>query len=318
MQNGVYMFRCNFSHMTYPDYIRIHRQVTQLNRELGTQVLIQADLQGHRIRLGLLPKKGILLEARRVYHLVPEGPKLAYNYLPVDDPELFDYVEVGQPITFANGLVEAEVTKISGTKVSVKTCNSGHIYSHKGINLPAGYLRGGLTDKDRRDIQFLLATCVDWIAISFVSDAGDVTEVRELLGGEPIRLMSKIERRTAIKNLAAIAAASDAIMVARGDLGIELPYEEIPAVQKQIIEVSHRYRIPAIVASQVLFSLVHGQSPTRPEVADIAAAVTQHADGLLLADETAMGINPVNALNVLKRITAYSEKSVTSRPDYFK
>ena len=313
---GATMFRTNFAHMQRTHYIEVKRIVDELKAD-GHDVQLQADLQGYRVRVGVLPGHGLHLIEQRIYHLVPEGQASSAHDIPIDIPDLNEFVKVGQALSFANGLVEAEITRIDGERITIKTINSGQIQSHKSINLPESHLQTGITDKDRSDIEFLIETGVDWIAASFVANRQDIEGIRALLGHAPVKIMGKIERRQAIANLEEIVEACDAIMVARGDLGIELPYEQIPLIQRNIIHLSHKHHTPAVVATQMLYSLVHSTHPTRAEVSDVAFALGMHADGVLLSDETSIGIDPVGAVKVLRRILDYNEPLEDAHQNYF-
>jgi pyruvate kinase len=306
---GVYMFRCNFSHMKHDEYAAIKRVVDKLNDRGGQQVMLMADLQGPRIRVGQLPSKGLFLKQAKKYNLVPRGQKLGRHDIPIDLPELYRYVKKGQPVLFANGLIETEVVDADDSRIVVKAVNNGVLQSRKSLNLPESAVNLELSDQDARDIKFVTEVGVDWIAASFVGVAKELKLVRKLVGDRPVKIMSKIERQRAVNNIDAIAQASDGMMIARGDLGVELPYEDIPAVQRDIIRIGHRYRRPVIVATHMLYSLVTSLSPTRAEVSDVAFALQFHADGLMLSDETSIGRDPLNTVTVLKKITDKYDKA---------
>ncbi len=315
MQAGVYMFRSNFSHMPYDDYRNLRVVIARLNQELGTHVLMQADLQGPHIRIGKIADEGVFLTEQNSYWFATTTGEAQLYDIPINDATIHEYVKTGQPISFLNGFIEGVITDVQGHRIQVRMTNSGMLKSNKAINLPETVLDSCLTDKDRRDLDFLLEEGVDWIALSFVSRKEEIAEVRGLIGDRPVKVMSKIERKTAAENMAEIIEASDGVMVARGDLGIELPMEDVPFVQKDIIALSRHADKPVVVATQMLYSLVHSLRPTRAEVSDVAEAVLEKADALLLSDETTEGIDPVNAVLTMQKIIKRAEEYLYKEAD---
>ncbi|HSI20132.1 MAG TPA: pyruvate kinase, partial [Verrucomicrobiae bacterium] len=206
-----------------------------------------------------------------------------------------------------------------GHRITACLINGGILKERKSVNVPETHMnRSSITDKDRADIEFLVHDAgVDWLALSFVGTRHDVEEVRSLVGDKPVRLMSKIERKIAMDNLPEIIEASDALMIARGDLGIELPFEEIPILAKQIVQLSHMEGKPAVVATQMLLSMTHSLRPTRAEASDVVNAVLDRADALMLSEETADGQHPVNALQTMVKIVRRAEEFKYGRPNYF-
>ena len=318
MSAGVYMFRNNFSHMPYEEYRQLKASVDTLNIELNTRVLMQADLQGPHIRIGAIAEEGIFLKERQTYWFCTTAGKPEEYDIPINDATIHEFIKVGQPISFLNGLIEGEVTKVEGHRIEVRMINTGTLKSNKAINLPETQLDSCLTEKDLEDLKFLIEEGVDWIALSFVSNKGEIEQVRKMIGDRPIKVMSKIERKTAVDNMIEIIEASDAVMVARGDLGIELPMQDVPFVQKDIIAFSRHAKKPVVVATQMLYSLVHSLHPTRAEVSDVAEAVLEKADALLLSDETTEGIDPVNAVKTMLTIIQRAEEYVYSAPELLK
>jgi len=317
MRAGVSIFRSNFSHMPHEDYRKLLAEVRRLNKELGTNVLMQADLQGPHIRIGKIAEEGILLKERHTYWFCTTAGKPEEYDIPINDATIHEFIRPGQPISFLNGVIEGEVKEVAGHRIAVRMTNSGTLRANKAINLPETQLDSCLTDKDRDDLGFLVDEGLDWIALSFVFRKKEIEEGRGVIGDRPIKIMSKIERRSAVENMAEIIEASDAVMVARGDLGIELPMEDVPFVQKEIIALSHHARKPAVVATQMLYSLVHSLRPTRAEVSDVAEAVLERADALLLSDETTEGIDPVNAVKTMLTIIERAESYLYDERDYF-
>lgn len=317
---GANMFRCNFVHMQYDMYKQVKAWTQQINHELGCWVQLQADIQGPSIRMGTLHENGYFLQEQQEYDFITGHDNrdgLADNELPINDATLHEAVKPGQHITFMNGSLEGLVTAVNGTKITVRMINSGTLKSRKSINLPETELTTSLTEKDRRDLDFLMQEGIDWVAISFVSRGSHVDEVRRIIGDRPTKIISKIERRSAIENIEEIVDASDGVMVARGDLGIEIPMEQVPLIQHQIIEAAHRNKKPAIVATQMMLSLAHSLHPTRAEVSDVAHAVMQRADAVMMSEETAEGINPPNALSQMVRVVACMEDYLYNEPNFF-
>lgn len=313
IHSGVYMFRGNFAHMSHESYSACLERLARLNKKLHTHVLFEVDLQGPHPRVGKLPENGIFLKERQEYKFAIPCPS---NDIPVVDLDLPRYVKPGEAISFAGGLIEGEITKVNGSELTVRMINSGRLISHKSINVPEMTLPDGLTQQDQKDLEFLKSNPPDWVALSFVGKASDVENARAILGPQ-VKLMSKIERREAIRNLKGIIEVSDAVMVARGDLGIELPLEEIPYLQAKIIQATRAHHKPVVVATQMLFSMVHSLRPTRAEVSDVAWAVMEGADGLMLSDETTIGIDPVNAVETLIKIVAKGETQRDNKVNYF-
>ena len=308
---GVNIFRANFVHMQYDKYREVQSWVQQINHELGIWIQIQADIQGPSIRMGTLSEEGYLLEAGKEYifvtgHADREG--LADNELPINDATIHQFLQIGHPIDFMNGAIAGEVVGKEDNKIWVRMHTTGMLKSKKQINLPETELSTSLTEKDRQDLAFLMEVGVDWVAISFVSRAAHIQEVRDIIGSRPTKICSKIERKSAIENIDEIAVASDALMVARGDLGIELPMEEVPFAQKNIIRTAHHYGKPVIVATQMMLSMTQSMRPTRAEVSDVAHAILEEADATMMSEETAEGIDPANAMATMVKVAARAEQ----------
>ena len=310
-ENGANMFRANFVHMQYDMYRQVKAWTEQINRELGIWVQLQADIQGPSIRMGALDEGGFPLVEGQEYIFVTgrdDREGMAENELPINDVSIYPHIQIGHPITFMNGALAGEVVGKDDGKLWVKMSTGGSLKSHKQINLPETELSTSLTEKDRKDLAFLMEAGVDWVAISFVSRASHIQEVREIIGNRPTKIMSKIERKSAVANLEEIALASDALMVARGDLGIELPFQDVPFVQKDIIAIGHHHNKPVVVATQMELSMVQSLRPTRAEVSDVAHAVLEGADATMLSEESAEGIDPANALHTMFTIAKRAEE----------
>lgn len=317
---GVNMFRSNFVHMQYDRYREIKQWRDQINQELGIWVQLQADIQGPSIRMGTLAPEGYFLQEGQEYVFITgrsDRDAMDVRELPINDATIHEYVESGQHITFMNGSLEGIVSRKDGNRLTVRMINSGTLKSNKSINLPETELASCLTDKDRKDLAFLMEAGVDWIAVSFVSHAKELEEVRQIIGDHPVKIMSKIERHAALENLEEIVRASDALMVARGDLGIEVPMEDVPIIQKDVIAAAHRANKPVVVATQMMLSLTHSQRPTRAEVSDVANAVFDRADAVMMSEETAEGIDPVNALRTMVKVARRAEVRLYHEPNWF-
>lgn len=303
IKTGVNFFRVNFSHATYNQYRRIKKHIDELNSELKTNVKIIQDLQGPRIRIGNLKKDSFNIK---------KGDQLSFKYfkdnteknnvLAIDSPSLYKFLKIKDHIYLANGEMELEVLKISDKIIYTKVLKGGVLTSQRGVNLPqTDFKESGLTTKDIKDVKFALKEGVDYIALSFVQRASDVKRLRKMINDKKISIIAKIERRIALDNIDAIIREADAIMVARGDLGIEVPMEELPIIQKHLVRHAHWHDKPAIIATQVMTSMIHNAHPSRAEVSDIANAVLDGADMIMLSDETAIGNHAVLAIDYLKK-----------------
>jgi pyruvate kinase len=317
---GATMFRNNFAHAQYDEYRERMKILKDLNAKLGTNVMMQADIQGTNIRVGMLPGDGKMeLFEGHSYVCVTNGGDLKEGEIPINDDHLHTEVKVGEPFTFADGAIEATITAIDGHRITVEVINSGILKQRKSINVPETELnRSCITDKDRKDLDFLINDAgVDWLALSFVANAAEIEEVRSLIGDKPIKIMSKIERKKAIDNMYEVIKASDAVMIARGDLGIEVPMEEVPIISKQMIAMAHQLEKPVVTATQMMLSMVHSARPTRAEVSDVANAIFDRSDAVMLSEETAEGAHPDLALSTMVKIAHRVELYVYGRPNYF-
>lgn len=316
---GVNLFRFNMSHAQYDEVHARCAIVEQLKRD-GFDIDIQADIQGLNIRTGNLGDHGVELNEGEVHWFVSAAGGGKEGDILVNDPEIHSRLQLGHSVVFMDGAIEGVVTEIEDTRFAVQTINSGMLLSRKSVNFPDTDLGTGvLTEKDRRDINFILnETNIPWLAVSFVGTGADVREVRDLCAGRPrTYLTSKIERKVALEHLNDIAAASDAIMVARGDLAVEVPFEQVPVLTRQMITLAHRHKKPVIVATQMLLSMAANVRPTRAEASDVAHAVFDRADAVMLSEETANGKNPVLAARAMAKIIDEAENYLYNRPNYF-
>ena len=307
INNGVDIVRLNFSHANIDQLITLKKNLKKIKLETGKQILIMQDLQGPRIRIGHL-KQEIELINNEVYVFTGGRASLVNREIQIDDPDLYKDLKVGEPFFLSNGELELRIIEIKDKKIYARVERGGLLMSHKGINLPNTNLtRGGLTKKDINDVEAALKYGVDYIALSFVQSAADLRKLRKIIGQHPVKLIAKIERAVALKFIDEIIKESDGIMVARGDLGIELPIEDLPIIQKNLIRHAHWHGKPAIIATQIMTSMMKHPRPTRAEVSDIANAVLDGADALMLSDETAIGLFPSKAAAIMEKIIQRTE-----------
>ncbi len=313
LEAGLDVARLNYSHGDRAGHHEMITRLRALAAEQGRQIAVLQDLAGPKIRLGTLPEPRSL-EAGQEVSLVP-GAETAGQALPVDYDHLLEDVEPGQPILLADGLVELKVTEVSADRALCLVKVGGVVSSKKGVNLPTSRLRvGSFTPKDQRDLEAGLASGVDLVALSFVRHEDDLAPVRERLNhaDDPPLLVAKIEKPQAVERLPQILAAVDGVMVARGDLGVEMPLEQVPLIQKRIIHEARKAGKVVVTATQMLRSMMDNPRPTRAEAADVANAVLDGTDAVMLSDETAMGSYPVQAVAMMDRICRASEGQVDS------
>ncbi len=303
---GLDVARVNFSHGSHDEHAGTIATIRRLAADAGRPVAILGDLQGPRIRIGHLDQPA-LVEPGQVVTLVPDGDERP-GEVPVTYDRLAHDVQPGSRVLVDDGNLEFTVTGIAGNRVTLRTVYGGAIKSHKGINLPGVEVSApSLTDKDRADVAFGVAHDIDYFALSFVRRAEDVLALRQLLP-QGVLVVAKIEKDSALKNMESLVRASDAVMVARGDLGVELPYEEVPLVQKRLIAMCNLLGRPVITATQMLESMVTHVRPTRAEASDVANAVLDGTDAVMLSAETAAGDHPVESIRAMRRIIVEIEK----------
>lgn len=315
---GLNIARMNFSHCTVEEYQTRKANIARINKELGTSIEILQDLQGPRIRVGKLPAEGVeLVEGNTYVFSCDQKEYEPGGVIPIDDPELHMDVKVGEPFYLANGAMELDIIEVQGCEIHAKVVTGGTLFSRKGINVPRTNLtRGGVTDKDIEDAKFGVAEGADYFALSFVQSADDVIKLRSVFPDKKIKVIVKIERALALDNIDSIIEASDGIMIARGDLGIEIPMEDLPIIQKNLIRHAHWHNKPAIVATQMMMSMIDHEHPTRAEVSDVANAVFEGGDAVMLSDETAAGKHPARAVATMAKIVKRIE-DYTARENFF-
>ncbi|MEI8361453.1 MAG: pyruvate kinase [bacterium] len=312
---GTDMIRLNFSHATAEQFLNVKKIVKKIEKETGKKIYLIQDLQGPRIRVGKLPAEGFHLIDGSTVVLTTGQNDLSKNIIRIDDNKLYADISKGDPIFLSNGELELVVIDVKDEEIICRVIKGGLLASHKGINVPHTNLeRGGLTGKDIKDVKYVLENGgVDYIALSFVQTSNDVKKLKDLIAkfakkGEAPLIISKIERGIALKNIDSIIVESDAIMFARGDLGIEIPIENLPIIQKSMVRHAHWHDTPIIIATQVMTSMIVNDSPTRAEVSDISNAIFDRADGVMLSDETAIGAHPVAAVRMLKKVIRRTEE----------
>ena len=303
---GANVIRVNASHGTPEMRAGWIAEVRRAADAAGGAVAVLVDLQGPRIRVGELPRPRALRAGETVVFApeeVARGDELPTTYagLAID-------ARAGARILLNDGLLSVEVTRIAPPRVEGRVVDGGTLTSHKGMNLPGLHVSApALTDKDRADAAHAVAAGADYLALSFVRRAEDLAQLRDLVP-PAVKLVAKIEKATALEDLDRILAACDAVMVARGDLGVELPFEEVPIVQKHLIGEANRHGKPVITATQMLESMVHHPRPTRAEASDVANAILDGTDAVMLSAETAVGEYPFEAVGAMDRIIREMER----------
>lgn len=305
VEAGMDVARINFSHGSHDG----HREVCERIRSISGRVAVMQDLQGPKIRVGRVPG-GSLDLARDDEFVIVTGEAVDDGAVGVDYDRLHEEVSPGDDIFMADGVIHLEVLRVSGRKVVCRVIHGGTLTSRKGVNLPGVSISApALTAKDREDLDFGLSLGVDLVALSFVRDAGEILELRELIErrGSQAGIVAKIEKREALRNIDEIIEQADAVMIARGDLGVEIPTEDVPLVQKRLISRLISAGKPVITATQMLESMVNSELPTRAEASDVANATLDGSDALMLSAETATGMYPVGAVRMMGRIIQRAE-----------
>jgi pyruvate kinase len=311
LRAGLDVARLNFSHGTHPEKLKLIEMVRKLAREEGKNVCILGDLQGPKIRTGRLKNRiPVQLKAGQRLTITPRDIPGTSAVIATTFPTLAENLEPGARILLSDGLIELRVIDIPGEDVDCEVINGGMLGEHKGINLPGIAVRvPSLTEKDEEDLEFGMKHEVDAIAVSFVRTAEDVRHVKFRVAalGLETWIIAKLEKPQAIENLEAILENADGIMVARGDLGVEMPPEKVPAIQKHVIRCAAEYRKPVITATQMLESMIENPRPTRAEASDVANAIYDGTDAVMLSAETAAGKYPVEAVKMMAKIVSETE-----------
>lgn len=320
VEAGVDVFRLNFAHADYDTLAGVVAAVRAIGTELDRPVGLLGDLAGPKIRLGELPGGALELERGRQVAFVRQPDPADPYALTGTYGGLVDDLDVGNRVLLADGTVGLRVIEKSADRVTCVVEQGGLVRSRQGINLPGAKLRVPcLTDKDRLDLKWALSQELDFIGLSFVRCAGDIRELRQLIEShqpaQPPAIVAKIEKPEAVDDLENIVAETDAAMVARGDLGVEVDIVRVPAIQKQIIRCCNRCGVPVITATQMLDSMQHQRLPTRAEASDVANAVLDGTDAVMLSGETAIGEYPLDSVAMMSRIALEAERLVQSRKD---
>lgn len=312
---GMRVARMNFSHDVHEAHGQRIDNVRKVAKKLGVDVKILCDLQGPKIRVRNFENAPIKLDDGQKVTLVSNAcNEINDGEICIEDPYLHSDVNVGDIILIDDGLIELVVEEVVNHKIHCLVVNGGDLFPRKGVNLPmTKTTTSSLTDKDRDDLKFVLTKDPDWIAISFVQTAEDVIELRKLMGDSKARVMCKIERANAIDHLHEIVDEADGIMVARGDLGVEIPFEKLPLIQKRIIRACNYADKPVVTATQMLASMVNAPVPTRAEVTDIANAVVDGTDAVMLSNETTIGKYPIEAVKTMAKIAKETEDYLFNR-----
>ena len=315
VQRGMNVARLNFSHGSYQEHSEIIALLRSISAELNTPITILQDLQGPKIRVGELPEGGIELKVGEKLTFVPHSEYKDFpGTVSLDYPYLAEEAVTGDQILLDDGLLELEIVAIEGKAVVCKVVEGGILKSRKGVNLPSLNLKlPSMTEKDQKDLEFGISAGIDWVSLSFVRQAEDIRFLKQFLANNnsaDIPVMAKIEKPQAIANLDEIIAECDGLMVARGDLGVEITPEKVPLLQKEIIRKCNLKNIPVITATQMLDSMINNSRPTRAEASDVANAIIDGTDAVMLSGESAVGKYPLKAVEMLAKIATSIEPNL--------
>lgn len=303
---GTNVFRLNFSHADYDILRRVIADIRDLNEELDVSTGILGDLQGPKIRIGTMPGEGIHFQAGDKVTLVTTPCTGSKEEIYINYPQLPQDIRPGDMLLLDDGKMKFKALSSNARdRIQTEVVAGGLLSSRKGVNLPDTEVSlPSLTEKDRKDLDFILENKLDWVALSFVRKASDVEELRQEINnaGQEIPVMAKIEKPAAVADLENIIAVSDAVMIARGDLGVEFPIEQLPLIQKRIVRLGMDLCKPVVVATQMMESMITNFMPTRAEANDVANAVLDGADALMLSGETSMGAHPAQVVDYMVRI----------------
>ena len=305
---GADVFRINMSHTDHPQMRTLVERIRSVEDEVGRPIGILADLQGPKLRVGKFADGKVALQIGQTFTLDNDPAPGDAHRVHLPHPEILRSVQAGHRLLIDDGKLALRAVRSDGNSIETVVVAGDKISDKKGVSLPDTELPvGALTEKDRADLDAVLATGVDWVALSFVQRPDDLAEARKIARGRAL-LMAKIEKPQAVARLAEIIELSDAIMVARGDLGVEMPLEAVPGIQKQITRAARRAGKPVVVATQMLESMITAPVPTRAEVSDVSIAVFEGADAIMLSAESAAGAYPVEAVAMMNRIAEQVEQ----------
>jgi pyruvate kinase len=308
---GADVYRLNMSHGGHPEIAERHRLIRQVEKDLTSPIAILADLQGPKLRVGVFAKGAEELQEGAAFRLDLDPAEGDATRVQLPHKEIFDALEPGASLLVNDGKIRLRVRDCGATFANCEVVVGGMISNRKGVNVPDVVLPlAALSDKDRRDLDFVCDLGIDWLALSFVQRPADVLEARELARGRA-SILSKIEKPAAVKSFDDILAVSDGIMVARGDLGVELPVQNVPPIQKRLVRKCRAAAKPVIVATQMLESMIESPVPTRAEVSDVATAIYEGTDAIMLSAESAAGKYPVEAVRTMDAVAVEVESDPT-------
>ncbi len=319
IQAGVNVCRLNFSHDTGETQGKKIDLIREVSAELHMPVAIMIDLQGPKHRIGNFAtedKYPLTIGQKFTFDNDPTPGDSTRVQLP--DADVMKSLNVGDRILLNDGKIEMTVDSVAPDKIVATVVRGTEIWSRRGFNLPDTEIATSvLTEKDRADLEYALTKEPDWVAISFVQKPEDVAEVRDFIvarTSHPVKIIAKIERPNAVERITEIAAAADGVMIARGDLAVEVPFEEVPAISRHIIRECRKMNKPVIMATQMLGTMVNSEFPTRAEITDVANAAYLRADSTMTSEETTIGINPVNVINTMNKILSYADSDAIANP----
>ncbi|WP_118972703.1 pyruvate kinase [Taibaiella koreensis] len=312
---GVNVFRLNFSHGSHEKHAEVISNIKKINDEYPFNIAILADLQGPKLRVGEIEDNSLLLLQDDIITFTNVPCTGTKDAIYISYPDFHKDAKVGESILLDDGKIETRVTEITADgRVKAKVINGGVLLPRKGVNLPDTQISiPSLTEKDLRDLDFIISQRIDWIGLSFVRRPNDILDLKMRLKdkGSPAKIIAKIEKPEALQHLREIILASDAVMVARGDLGVEMPVEKIPMIQKEIVRKCIHRAKPVIIATQMMESMIDRTRPNRSEITDVANAVMEGADAVMLSGETAMGAHPALVVQTMVNIVREVEKEET-------
>lgn len=314
-QAGADVFRLNFSHGSHEDHLNRFNIIRKIEQEFSHPIAILMDLQGPKLRIGVLENGKILLKSKQKFTLDLDQTTGNHNRVCVPHPEIFAALQEGTDLLLDDGKLRLKVIRFSDNQAITEVVVGGELTNRKGVNIPGVILPiSSLTPKDLKDLEFGLSVGMDWIALSFVQSDQDVLDAKKIIGDQA-KIIAKLEKPSAITHLDAIVSVSDAIMVARGDLGVEMLPEEVPAIQKRIIHTCRQKGKPVVVATQMLDSMVNSPCPTRAEASDVATAIYEGSDAVMLSAESASGSYPYEAVVMMDRIIIRTENDPLYRQE---
>ena len=312
MKAGASVFRLNFSHGSYEEHLKRIKSIRLLAQKNKKHYTILADMQGPKLRVGHFTNNQIILKQGQTFVLDTNKTPGNEKRVQLPHPEIFKVLKAKMNLLLNDGKIVLNVQKVTPKQITTKVVVGGELSDHKGVNVPDVILPiNALTEKDKKDLKFALTANVDWICLSFVQKADDIRLARRLIGNKA-KILAKIEKPAAVQNITEIVNEADAVMVARGDLGVECPIAAVPGLQRKIIASCRLAGKPVVVATQMLESMIEAPIPTRAEVSDIATAVCEGADAIMLSAETAAGKYPVQAVQTMREVILQTQ----SDPDY--